>query len=89
MCYLCPIGLLHFSSLTGKLMPKNKFENHQNLRQQQKKKSRERNDITTMQLSRSLKARLTKIQNHYQFDKKDEALDEVLSFYEDNHELTK
>lgn len=54
-------------------------------RQKQKQKSRVKNDITTMQLSRSLKARLKRIQKFIAFDKQDEALDEVLSFYEDNH----
>lgn len=53
-------------------------------RQAQKKRSRVKNDITTMQLSNSLKARLKKIQLAEHFDKIDEALDEVLSFYEDH-----
>jgi hypothetical protein len=52
-------------------------------RQEQKKTSREKNDITTMQLSNSLKLRLKRIQKLNGFDKQDEALDEVLSFYED------
>lgn len=54
-------------------------------RQAQKKRSREKNDITTMQLSNELKKRLKRIQKFNQFDKQDEALDEVLSFFEDNH----
>lgn len=54
-------------------------------RQDQKKLSREKNDITTMQLSRKLKERLIAVQYQQSFDKQDEALDEVLSFYEDNH----
>ncbi|GAA5141077.1 hypothetical protein [Thalassotalea piscium] len=52
-------------------------------RKKQKKKSRVKNDITTMQLSRSLKARLIRIQEHHQFDKQDEALEEIISDYEE------
>ena len=54
-------------------------------RQAQKKRSRAKNDITTMQLSNELKKRLKRIQIFNQFDKQDEALDEVLSYFEDNH----
>ena len=54
-------------------------------RRAQKKLSREKNDITTMQLSNDLKKRLIAIQEHNKFDKQDEALDEVLSYYEDKH----
>jgi hypothetical protein len=58
-------------------------------RQAQKKRSRDKNDITTMQLSNVLKSRLKKIMDNDKFDKLDEALDEVLSFYEDNHKEEK
>jgi len=53
-------------------------------RQKQKKKSRDKNDITTMQLSRNLKSRLIRIQEYHQFDKQDEALEEIISDYEQN-----
>ncbi len=53
------------------------------VRQQQKKRSREKNSITTMQLSTGNKARLKKILDTQKFEKLDEALDEVLSSYED------
>ena len=55
------------------------------VRQIQKKRSRDKNNVTTMQLSRTLKNRLISIQQLKGFDKQDEALDEILSFYEDNH----
>lgn len=58
----------------------------QSERQKQKKRSRDKLDITTMQLSRTLKNKLRAIQEQHGFDKLDEALDEVLSFYEDNNE---
>ncbi|ALO34818.1 hypothetical protein CMT41_08885 [Colwellia sp. MT41] len=54
-------------------------------RRAQKKKSRTKNDITTIQLSRTLKKRLHLIIKSNGFNKLDEGLDEVLSFYEDNH----
>lgn len=54
-------------------------------RQKQKKKSRDKNNITTMQLSRLLKSRLVRIQKYNQFDKQDEALDEILGLYEDEN----
>ena len=54
-------------------------------RRKQKKKSRDKNNITTMQLSRFLKSRLVLIQEFNQFDKQDEALDEVINFYVENH----
>jgi hypothetical protein len=54
-------------------------------RQEQKKRSRIKNDITTMQLSNSLKKRIKAIQAQHGFDKQDEALDEIISFYEDNN----
>ena len=38
-----------------------------------------------MQLSNALKLRIKRIQKQHQFDKQDEALDEIISFYEDNH----
>jgi len=53
-------------------------------RQAQKKKSRDKNNITTMQLTRGNKTRLKEIQNTLKFEKLEEALDELLSFYEDN-----
>lgn len=53
-------------------------------RQKQKKKSRTKNNITTMQLSSGNKLRLKNIQDLLKFDKLDEALDEILSSYEDN-----
>ena len=60
-----------------------------NERQQQKKRSRVKNDITTMQLSNSLKNRIKRIQKFNAFDKQDEALDEIVSYYEDqNPEVT-
>lgn len=55
-------------------------------RQEQKKRSRIKNDITTMQLSNSLKLRIKDIQKKKGFDKQDEALDEILCFYEDNYQ---
>jgi hypothetical protein len=53
-------------------------------RRLQKKISRDKNGITTMQLSRRLKSKLLKIKCSEGFDKLDEALDEVITFYEDN-----
>lgn len=53
-------------------------------RNEQKKKSRLKNDITTIQLSNSLKVRLVAIQNDLKFDKQDDALEEVLDYYEEN-----
>ncbi|NQY38266.1 MAG: hypothetical protein HRT37_25690 [Alteromonadaceae bacterium] len=52
-------------------------------RQAQKKRSRVKNDITTMQLTQGNKTRLKNIQQNEKFDKLEEALDEVLSVYED------
>ncbi|NQY64584.1 MAG: hypothetical protein HRT38_12780 [Alteromonadaceae bacterium] len=52
-------------------------------RQAQKKRSRVKNDITTMQLTQGNKTRLKNIQQTEKFDKLEEALDEVLSVYED------
>lgn len=54
-------------------------------RQEQKKLSRDRNQITTMQLSKVMKARLKRIQKFSKLSKQDEALDEVLCAFEDNH----
>lgn len=54
-------------------------------RQEQKKRSRIKNDITTIQLSNALKRRIKRIQKWHTFDKQDEALDEIISFYEDKH----
>jgi len=54
------------------------------LRQIQKKRSRLKNNITTMQLSKGNKARLKKIQDELKFEKLEEVLDELLSIYEDN-----
>ena len=56
-----------------------------NKRQEQKKLSRVKNDITTMQLSRSINKRVERVRKFNGFDKKDEALDEMLSFYEEHH----
>jgi hypothetical protein len=53
-------------------------------RRLQKKISRDKNGITTMQLSRRLQSKLLKIKCAEGFDKLDEALDEVITFYEDN-----
>lgn len=53
-------------------------------RRLQKKLSRDKNGITTMQLSHKLKSKLLKIKCAEGFDKLDEALDEVITFYEDN-----
>ena len=54
-------------------------------RQEQKKLSRDRNQITTMQLSKGMKARLKRVQKFIKLSKQDEALDEVLCAFEDNH----
>lgn len=51
-------------------------------RQEQKKQSRIRNNKTTIQLSRALKDRLGKIKDTKGFDSLEEALDEVISEYE-------
>lgn len=56
---------------------------NESLRQKQKRLSRERNNKTTIQLNRGNKMRLEKIKLSEGFDTVDEALDEVLSFYED------
>ncbi|MDN3380945.1 MULTISPECIES: hypothetical protein [unclassified Pseudoalteromonas] len=56
---------------------------NESLRQRQKRLSRERNNKTTIQLNRGNKMRLEKIKLSEGFDTVDEALDEVLSFYED------
>ena len=56
---------------------------NENLRQKQKRLSRERNNKTTIQLNRGNKNRLQAIKLNEGFDTIDEALDEVLSFYED------
>lgn len=52
-------------------------------RKEQKRRSRVKNNVTTMQLSNALKKRIKRIQKLKGFDKQDEALDEILSFYED------
>jgi hypothetical protein len=52
-------------------------------RKEQKRRSRVKNNVTTMQLSNALKKRIKRIQKLNGFDKQDEALDEILSFYED------
>lgn len=57
------------------------------LRQIQKKRSRIKNDITTMQLSKGNKERLKKVQDQFKFEKLEEALDELLSFYEDSQQV--
>lgn len=49
----------------------------------QKKKSRIKNDITTIQVTRTLKSRLIAIQNKLGLDKQDDALDEIITQYED------
>jgi len=57
-------------------------------RNAQKKRSRDKNDITTMQLTNELKKRLKRVKKFNKLAKReklDEALDEALSFYEDNH----
>ena len=52
-------------------------------RQEQKRQSRLRNNKTTIQLTRGNKQRLSDIQSNQGFDTLDEALDEVLTEYED------
>lgn len=54
-------------------------------RQAQKKASRVKNNITTMQLTKRMKSRIKRIQTFNGFDKQDEALDDALSFFEDSH----
>ena len=54
-------------------------------RRKQKKKSRVKNDITTMQLARHIKARLISIQAYHQFDKQDDGLGEIIDAYEESH----
>lgn len=49
------------------------------------KRSRDKNDITTMQLRKGNKLRLKNILDLHGFESLDEALDEILSFYEDAH----
>lgn len=55
------------------------------IRQEQKRRSRVKNDITTMQMSNGIKSRVKRVKKYCDLDKLDEALDELLSFYEDNH----
>ena len=47
------------------------------------KRSRVKNDITTMQLRKGNKVRLKKIVDSQGFESLDEALDEILTAYED------
>jgi hypothetical protein len=52
-------------------------------RRTQKKKSRIKNDITTIQVTKTLKSRLISIQKKLGLDKQDDALDEIITQYED------